>query len=148
MASDDESRQEQLTNGKWVVERLLAKRISVGIPLGDTHRKGTILYAPLTAHNMLCTPLRAPVFMPVRYKVRWRGFDEEEDSWEPKSHIDSILISEYESQSETQPSDSLPVGPERSSSPSRPKRSHEPACSPSARSPSAKALAVEIESLD
>jgi hypothetical protein len=45
--SDEEAGgQQQLANGKWVVDRLyLARRVSVGIPLGDTHRKGTILCA-------------------------------------------------------------------------------------------------------
>ena len=58
---------------KWRVERLLAKRVSLGRPAGDTHRKGTVLY-----------------------EVLWAGCREDEASWEPMSFIGKDAIDEFE----------------------------------------------------
>ena len=45
----------------------------MGKPAGDTHRKGTVLY-----------------------RVLWRGCDDSEATWEPKSCLTPELIAEFE----------------------------------------------------
>ena len=57
---------------RWLVDHLVAFRISAGAKAGDIHRKGTNLY-----------------------KVRWQGCNEDEDSWEPESKIAAALIEAY-----------------------------------------------------
>ena len=63
-----------LGDGKrWLVERLLGRRTSLGCKAGDSYRAGTTLY-----------------------KVHWKNCPEEEASWEPKSRIAAQLVSDFE----------------------------------------------------
>ena len=74
------------TSTRYAVERLLGKRIAIGRSAGDTHRKGTVLY-----------------------HVKWRGLDESEASWEPKSYLTPDLVAAYEQQQQERAQPDAPV---------------------------------------
>ena len=114
----------------YLVEQILGKRISIGRPAGDTHRKGTVLY-----------------------RVKWAGLPEEESTWEPKSLIATELIAAFEAQLSEPQQQPTPAQPRSSSPLPTHKRGHEPAekPSPSAKSPDAKrsaSLDIPVEDLD
>ena len=88
-----------------MVDKLLVYRVSKGVKAGDVFRKGANLY-----------------------KVRWQGFGEDEDSWEPKSKIAAELVAAFHT-------DDMELEP---ASPKGEKRERAPAASPSAQSPDGK----------
>lgn len=100
-----------LGKNRWLVERLLGRRVSLGSKAGDMFRAGTTLY-----------------------KVQWQKCSVDDATWEPKSHIAPQLTAEFDAANPVQPE--LPPPPPPGSPAS--KRSHGPACSPSAKSPGAK----------
>ena len=108
------------TGNKWLVDRLVASRVSEGRKAGDTHRKGVVLY-----------------------KVLWVGLGEDEATWEPKSYLTPELVSAFqqEQQAAAAAAEQQPPGAQELATPSSPsgeKRKREAACSPSAKSPDAK----------
>ena len=80
-SAEEEEGGAQLEDGRWLVDRLVATRISDGVKAGDVHRKGTHLY-----------------------KVLWQGFGVEEATWEPKSKLPAELVASFESEREPSPS--------------------------------------------